>query len=202
MRKSMITIGIGALLVAGVVGAGVVATSTAGASSYFAKATLLDASSVNVGWVSFKQADEHTEVRVHLTAAPGIDAFHGFHIHANNNPANGTGCVADPALPSTTWFVSADGHLNPGGVTHAHHVGDMPSVYVNDDGSVETTFRIDRIDPGTLDGKAVVFHAGADNFNNIPAGADGYTGSAAAVDLTARTGNAGDRLACGVIELR
>jgi Cu-Zn family superoxide dismutase len=163
---------------------------------------LLDANSINIGWVSFKQADEHTEVRVHLTAAPGIEAFHGFHIHANNNAANGTGCVADPLLASSTWFLSADGHFNPGGLAHAHHTGDMPSVYVNDDGSVETTFRIDRIDAGQLDGKAVVFHAGADNFNNIPAGADGYTGSGAAVDLTARTGNAGDRLACGVIELR
>jgi len=73
-------------------------------------------------------------------------------------------------------------------------------VYVNEDGSVETTFRIDKVDPGAVAGKAVVFHAGADNFNNIPA--DAYTGSATALDLTARTGNAGDRLACGVIELR
>jgi len=201
MRKSMITAGIGALLVAAVA-AGVVATSMAGASGYFAKATLLDSNKTNVGWASFKQVDEHTEVRVHLTAAPGIDAFHGFHIHANNNAANGSGCVADPALASSTWFVSADGHFNPGGLAHSHHAGDMPSVYVNDDGSVDTTFRIDRVDPGALEGKAVVFHAGADNFNNIPAGTDGYTGSAAALDLTARTGNAGDRLACGVIELR
>jgi superoxide dismutase, Cu-Zn family len=197
MRRSMITVGAGVLLVAGVA-----AVSMADASGYFAKATLLDANSTNIGWVSFKNEDAHTEIRVHLTEAPGIDAFHGFHIHANNNAANGNGCVADPAMASSTWFVSADGHFNPAGVAHAHHAGDMPSVYVNGDGSVETAFRIDRIDPGALAGKAVVFHAGADNFNNVPAGPDGYTGSAAAIDLTARTGNAGDRLACGVIELR
>ena len=100
MRRFTITVGIGALLVAGVA-AGVVATSMAGASGEFAKATLRDSNNVNVGWVSFEQGDERTEVRVHLTAAPGIDAFHGFHIHANNNAANGSGCVADSDRPDS-----------------------------------------------------------------------------------------------------
>ena len=103
-----------------------------------------------------------------LTGAPGLDAFHGFHIHANDVLANGEGCVADPAAAPSTWFVSADGHYNPTLLTHSHHVGDMPVLYVNADGSVETRFHIDRIAPRDLNGKVVILHAGADNFANIP----------------------------------
>ena len=59
-----------------------------------------------------------------------VDVFHGFHIHANNDdsatPGNGSGCIADTAAASSTWFTSADGHFNPTGETHSHHVGDMP----------------------------------------------------------------------------
>jgi Cu-Zn family superoxide dismutase len=99
--------------------------------------------------------------------------------------------------------VSADGHYNPTGLAHAHHVGDMPSVYVNADGSVETRFQIDKINPSELDGKVVILHAGADNFNNIPLGTGltQYTANSAdATVATAKTGNSGDRIACGVIE--
>jgi Cu/Zn superoxide dismutase len=45
-------------------------------------------------------------------------------------------------------------------------------------------------------------HASADNFGNIPLGTepDKYTSnSQAAIDLTTATGNAGARVACGVI---
>jgi len=52
-------------------------------------------------------------------------------------------------------------------------------------------------------GRAIVVHAGADNYANVPLGAnaDQYTAnSQAAIDKTAATGNAGDRLLCGVVE--
>ena len=78
----------------------------------------------------------------------------------------------------------------------------MPSVFVNADGSVVTRFTISRIPLGDLDGKAVVLHAGADNFGNVPLGAaaDQYKENAVdAVTKTQNTGNAGDRIACGVI---
>ena len=138
-----------------------------------------------------------------LDGAPGLDAFHGFHIHANDDdtatPGNGTGCVAtsDPA----TSFLSADGHYNPTDETHSHHAGDMPVVYVNADGSVETQFTLDGIDAGDLDGKVVILHANPDNFANIPLGTEAtqYTAGAEAEAATAKTGNAGPRVACGVI---
>lgn len=200
MKKTLPVIAAGAALVAG----GITATAV-NANTESAKATLATADGVEIGTVKFKTEHGHTEVRVHLSGAPGLDAFHGFHIHANDVTTNGDGCIADPAAAAATWFVSADGHYNPTGQTHSHHVGDMPVLYVNADGSVETRFQIDPIKPGDLDGKVVILHAGADNYANIPlgTGATQYTANSAdATAATARTGNAGDRVACGVIATR
>ena len=63
----------------------------------------------------------------------------------------------------------------------------------------------DRVAVRDLLRRAVVLHVGADNLGNIPVG-DAPTqyepNSPEATSLTARTGNAGDRLACGVITAR
>ena len=131
-----------------------------------------------------------------ISTTAGADAFHGFHIHANNDPANGEGCLAEGK------FVSADGHFKQAGQIHGQHTGDLPSVYVNGDGSFEATYTLDKVNREELTGKAVIMHAGADNFGNVPVGAepDKYTAnSQAATDLTNATGNAGARVACGVI---
>jgi Cu-Zn family superoxide dismutase len=197
MNKSLLAIAASAVVVAGFV-----TTAAADAHDRSTKATLATADGVKIGTVNFKTDDGHTEVRVRLSGAPGLDAFHGFHIHANNVAANGDGCIADPAAAPSTWFVSADGHYTPTGLTHSHHVGDLPVVYVNADGSVETRFRIDKLNPGDLNGKVVILHVGADNFANIPLGTapTQYTANSAdATAATAKTGNAGDRVACGVI---
>ena len=193
-----------ALASAAVMTAGVISFATADAEPRSARARLMTPHLVEIGTVDFTNANGYTEVKVRLVNAPGIDAFHGFHVHANNvvTATNGEGCIADPDLASSTWFVSADGHYNPGGATHSHNAGDLPVVYVNGDGSVETKFRIDTIDSSELVGKAVVLHAGPDNYANIPAsGANGYTpNSATAIPTTNNTGNSGDRIACGVIK--
>ena len=191
-----------ALAGAAVLIAGVISFTSADAQPRSARARLVTAHSVEIGTVDFTNAGGYTEVKVRLINAPGIDAFHGFHVHANNNPANGDGCIADTALAPSTWFASADGHFKRDGELHSHHAGDLPVVYVNGDGSVETKFRIDTIDSSELIGKAVVLHAGPDNYANIPAsGANGYTpNSATAIPTTNNTGNSGDRIACGVIE--
>lgn len=200
MNRTLVAIVGGTALVAGLVTA-----TNADARTRSARASLATADGHVIGSVDFKTDDGHTEVRVRLTGSPGVDAFHGFHIHANDVSTNGDGCVADPAATPSTWFVSADGHYNPSGETHSHHAGDMPVVYVNADGSVVTRFRIDKINPADLNGRVVILHAGADNFGNIPVGtgANQYTANSAdATTATARTGNAGDRIACGVIVSR
>lgn len=170
-----------------------------------ATAVLRDAAGTVVGEVAFEPAapdSTGTVVTVEvegLTDAPG---HHGFHVHANDDPANGSGCVADPAAPPDTWFTAVDGHLAGPGESHAGHRGDMPSVLVGADGTARAEFLTDRFTVDDLAGTAVVLHSGADNFGNVPVGSepDQYSPNGpSAMSATTGTGNAGDRLACGLV---
>jgi superoxide dismutase, Cu-Zn family len=166
-----------------------------------AHATLRDATGHQVGKVMFQLRDG--KVIVHAFVTRQTPGFHGFHIHANDNPANGKGCIADPTQDPSTWFVSADGHLKASGQNHPNHTGDMPVLLVGQDGRAETTFSDDRLRPSRLAGRAVIVHALPDNYDNIPLGTapDQYTAnSPAAREKTLATGNAGNRRACGVIK--
>jgi superoxide dismutase, Cu-Zn family len=171
-----------------------------------ASAIMRAADGSTLGSVTFKRKGSRVEVTAKLALPPGltaVDAFHGFHVHANNKPENGIGCLADPTQPPATWFTSADGHLAEPGQTHSHHTGDLPGLLVSDDGTAVTELLSSRMEIAGLLGRAVVLHAGTDNFANVPTGGlpDQYTAnSTAATDKTAATGNSGDRIACGVIE--
>lgn len=148
-----------------------------------------------------------TEVRVTVRMPRSAPAagFHGFHVHANSDPANGSGCLADPAQPPSTWFVSADGHLAESGQAHGAHDGDLPPLLVTDGGRAYSVSITDRVAVEDLLRRAVILHVGADNLGNVPVGTGPtqYTpNSEEATGLTARTGNAGDRLACGVVTRR
>jgi superoxide dismutase, Cu-Zn family len=106
-------------------------------------------------------------------------------IHLHQTPA----CDA-PA------FESAGPHLNPAGKQHGlknpagPHAGDMNNVTVAADGTAKTTITNTRVTLGTgADslsslGAALVIHAKPDDMKSDPAG------------------NAGDRIACGVIPAR
>jgi superoxide dismutase, Cu-Zn family len=138
------------------------------------------------------------------TIQPGT--YHGMHIHANDVGGNGSGCVADATKPSNSWFVSADGHFkrDPNEV-HGGHAGDLPSIFINRDRTAHVEFRLDRFVAGELFDRAVIFHADPDNYGNIPKGtaATQYqANSADAITATNNTGNAGDRVACGVIDVK
>ena len=204
--RSRIRTTLAVLAAAGVAagGAVLISTGTADAHGRWAQASLRGADGARVGLVTFSGSRhrEHTEVAVHLRHASAIEAFHGIHVHANDTPANGNGCIADAAQPSATWFVSADGHWKHDATElHGGHAGDLPSVFVNADGSATVRFSVDKLTPEEVVGRAVVLHAGPDNFGNVPVGtgADQYTPGATALAKTQGTGNAGDRIACGVI---
>jgi superoxide dismutase, Cu-Zn family len=164
-----------------------------------ASAVLRDQNGAAVATVVFTPTRGGTVVAVAARATAGI---HGFHVHANDNAANGVGCIADPAQPANTWFVSADGHFNPGAGTHGNHAGDMPPLFASASGSASASFVTDRFTTTDIRGRAVILHAGNDNLGNVPVGAaaNQYTPNAPdATTLTANTGNAGNRIACGVI---
>lgn len=170
--------------------------STAETDEAEAKAVLKNGAGGKVAKVTFEDDDDGVRVKVVPLDTPLLAGFHGFHVHANDDPANGAGCVA----PS---FASADGHFKVSGQNHPSHNGDMPVLLVMADGTAEARFVTDRFSVADIIGRAVIIHANPDNYANIPLGAAGdqYTAnSAAATAATAATGNAGARTACGVIE--
>jgi Cu-Zn family superoxide dismutase len=178
-----------------------------------ATAVLRDAAGTVVGEVAFSRVEAAaaaaaststpaTAVSVELEGLDEHPGNHGFHVHANDDPANGEGCVAEPGAGPDTWFVAVDGHLAAPGEAHAGHRGDMPSVLVAGDGTARAEFVTDRFAVDDLEGTAVVLHEGPDNFGNLPVGSgpDEYSPNApSALAATARTGNAGARLACGEV---
>jgi Cu-Zn family superoxide dismutase len=126
--------------------------------------------------------------------------FHGVHIHKVGK------CEPNSLAPGSTGapgdFLSAGGHFQVPG--HAgHSSGDLTSLQVRKDGSgmlVTTTDAFTMEDLTTGEKTAIIIHAGADNFANIPA--DRYNqvaGPAGPDETTMTTGDAGKRVACGVI---
>ena len=158
-------------------------TAAAAPSADSGKVTLLDGSGSIVG--TAKLTDVSNGVMVSISASGLTAGFHGFHVHA----------VGDCTGPS---FTSAGGHYNPNAVGHRHHAGDMPVLLVNEDGTAKATFVTDRFTLAELDdenGSALIIHAAPDNYANIPARYNATAPDAA----TLATGDAGARVACGVI---
>lgn len=170
---------------------------------YVPTAILRNALGTEVGRVTFAAQGDATRVEVSAALPDVPPGIRGMHIHANDNPDNGEGCIADPAQPASTHFASADGHYTSHAAGHGEHSGDLPALFVMHSGEASLRFTTDRFDPEEVIGRVVIVHEGADNYGNVPVGEgpDQYTpNEAAASDLTARTGNAGARYACGVIE--
>lgn len=156
--------------------------SPAQAWSLHAEAKLYNRDGNQVGMARLVQRSDHVLVQVHVhDLAPG---FHGFHVHAAGV------CL----LP----YTSAGGHFDMDKHTHGHHSGDLPILLVDADGRAEAKYETDRFTVADLfdaDGSAIIIHANPDNYANIP------TRYAAAPDAsTLATGDAGDRIACGVVE--
>jgi Cu-Zn family superoxide dismutase len=123
--------------------------------------------------------------------------FHGVHIHSVGK------CEANSVAPTGGEpgdFLSAGGHF----MAHGEHAsGDLTSLQVRKDGGAlleTTTDGFTKADLLAGAGTAIVIHAGADNFGNIPADRYNQVNGAPGPDQTTMmTGDAGKRVACGVI---
>lgn len=153
----------------------------AGSSAAMAHATLLAADGSARGEAMVMQGTDGLHVNVSAVGlTPGL---HAVHIHM-------TGRCTPPD------FTSAGGHWNPTGHQHGKdnpkgmHMGDMPNMLIGSDGRGEMEYVV----PGGMlrdgamplldaDGAAIVIHAQADDNKTDPAG------------------NAGGRIACGVLAL-
>jgi len=165
-----------------------------------ARAVLRDVAGSERGGVSFTQ--EASRVRVQVAASGLSPGWHGFHVHAV-----GDCTVGDAANP----FTAAGGHLGsgvPANQNHSDHDGDMPLLYVNAEGLARATFTTDSFTVEQVldargDASAVIVHALADNYANIPAR---YASSAIGAPATGpdaatlSTGDSGSRQQCGRME--
>ncbi|BBX24221.1 superoxide dismutase [Cu-Zn] [Mycolicibacter terrae] len=136
------------------------------------------------------------------TTSPGVltPGFHGMHIHSVGK------CEADSVPPgggAPGAFLSAGGHFQAPGHSEHPQSGDLTSLQVRSDGSallVTTTDAFTRDELLAGEKTAIIIHADDDNFANIPA--DRYTqvnGTPGPDQTTLTTGDAGKRVACGVI---
>jgi len=129
--------------------------------------------------------------------APG---FHGVHIHKVGK------CEANSVAPTGGApgdFLSAGGHFQAPGHATEPASGDLTSLEVRKDGVgmlMTTTDAFTMDDLLTGQKTAIIIHAGADNFENIPPERyNQVNGTPGPDEITMSTGDAGKRVACGVI---
>jgi Cu-Zn family superoxide dismutase len=137
-------------------------------------------------WGSERYPDIRGEVRFYQTAfgvvvearimglPTGDDVcespIFGFHIH------EGGLCTGNETDP----FADAGTHYDPYGCPHPYHAGDLPPLF-GAGGYAYAAFLTDRVTVEELMGRVVILHGSPDDFTTQPAG------------------NAGEKIACGVI---
>jgi Cu-Zn family superoxide dismutase len=111
--------------------------------------------------------------------APGV---HGFHVHQNAD------CAAKEKDGKMVPALAAGGHYDPE-KTNQHgtpwgngHLGDLPPLIVNADGSANQPVLAPRLKMADMKGRSIMVHAGGDNHSDHPAA----------------LGGGGARIACGV----
>ena len=145
-----------------------------------AAAEMIDTGGAVIGKATFEQTPHGVLMYVEVAGLP--PGAHGIHLHAVG------ACTPD--------FKAATGHINPDGVPHGlRHPegpdhGDLPNLYVADDGSARAEFFTVLVSvaggdmPPLLDedGSTVIIHENPDDH------------------LTQPIGGAGGRIACGIIK--
>jgi len=147
-----------------------------------ATATVRNAAGVELGTAAITPTIRGTALQINATISKLPPGVHAFHIHT----------VGKCDAPD---FASAGGHFNPTSKLHGQenpngaHAGDLPNFEVLGDGVGHISYAVPGLSLGEgadslfhAGGTAIVIHGNADDYKTDP------------------TGNAGPRIACGVIE--
>ena len=147
-----------------------------GHATSMAIALLQDAAGREVGRAVLTQVERGVQIVLEASGLP--PGAHGFHIHEKGD------CEAPE-------FKSAGGHFNPEGKEHGlenprgSHAGDLPNLTVGRDGSVRFDVLVGSVTLAegrrSILGRSLVIHERADDGRTDP------------------DGNAGKRIACGII---
>lgn len=135
----------------------------------------------SIGRVTLQQTDYGVEITPHLhDLTPGL---HGFHLHAKGS------CKAAEKGGKMTAAAAAGGHYDPEESGHHGkpwgngHLGDLPALYVDAQGAASHPVLAPRLKMDDFSGKAIMIHAGGDNYSDQPKA----------------LGGGGARVACGVV---
>ena len=110
--------------------------------------------------------------------------LHGFHVHQNPS------CAPKDKDGKPVAALAAGGHLDLTGANkHGEpwgdgHVGDLPPLFVDTDGTASQPVLAPRLKPADMVGRSLMLHIGGDNHADHPA----------------MLGGGGARMACGVVE--
>ncbi len=111
---------------------------------------------------------------------PGI---HGFHVHENPdcNPGEKDGKIV-PGLAAGGHFDPDNSGVHEGPYGNGH-LGDLPPLFVSEDGTAQTPVLAPRLKTDDVKGRSLMIHVMGDNFSDDPQ----------------PLGGGGARLACGII---
>jgi Cu-Zn family superoxide dismutase len=154
------------------------ALAACGAKTTSTTATLANPTGQMVGSVMFSQTGLTNPVSVTISVTGLPAGPHGVHVH-------------DMGKCDPPDFMTAGGHFNPTSALHGdpasavHHTGDLGNLQVGTDGAgtlsaMSTAMSLDPANIGYVSGHAFIVHANPDDFSQP-------------------TGNAGGRIACGLI---
>jgi Cu-Zn family superoxide dismutase len=178
MRKTM------TCLLAGAALAGVGATEAQQRTTVNVVAISEKGAGAMLGTIAFSNTPQGLVIEPRLKGLP--PGPHGFHVHENPD------CSAREQDGKMVAGLAAGGHYDPKstkahrGPQHADgHLGDLPLLTVEKDGTVAGRLTAPRLKVADLRGRSVIIHAGGDNYDDKPA----------------PLGGGGARIACGVFDV-
>lgn len=147
-------------------------------------ASTAEGSGMSVGTVTFEDSKGGLKISLDLRGLPAGE--HGFHVHEKPDcspmkaadgavtPAGGAGGHYDPTKSGK--------HLGP---NNGGHMGDLPLLVIKSDGTNKGTMSVllKNVKAKDFKNRAVMIHAGGDNYSDTPVA----------------LGGGGGRIACGII---